>query len=142
MRQRITTSDDDKQETTDKTRSYKKDDSLRIVYEIPQKITTSQEAALVAEVGDLRLLIRSKGATRKFLRAASRRPVSDSSFERSVWFLRGQESMSTMRFSLQSQNPFLLVHDTEELLEKVVTLDSFARADDNQLRPSTSERDV
>jgi len=47
-----------------------------------------------------------------------------------------------MRFSLQGQNPFLLVHDTEELLEMIVTLESFARADDNQLRPSTSEGDV
>lgn len=47
-----------------------------------------------------------------------------------------------MGLSLQRQNPFLLVYDTEELLEKIDTLESLARADNDQLRPSTSERDV
>ena len=47
--------------------------------------------------------------------------------------------MNALRVFLQGQNPFLLVHDAEELLEKVVTLEGLARADDDQLRPCTGE---
>lgn len=134
--------DNDKREATDKRRLYKKGDSLGIVYKIPQKITTFQEAALITKVRNLRLLIRPKGSRREILRAASRRPVSNSPFERSVGFFREQEFVSAMRVFLEGQDPFLLVHDAEELLEKVVTLESLARTDDDQLRPCTSERDI
>lgn len=50
--------------------------------------------------------------------------------------------MSVVRASLQGQNPFLLVHDTEEFFKNVVTLESPTRADDYQLRSSPSEGDV
>ena len=50
--------------------------------------------------------------------------------------------MNAMCVFLQGQNPFLLVHDAKKLLEKIVTLESFARTDDNQLRPGTGKCDV
>jgi len=83
---------------------------------------TSQKTTSVTEVSDLRLLIGSGGATLEVLRAAGRRPVPNSPFGRSVRFLRGQECMNAMGVFLQGQNPLLLIHDTEELLEKFVIL--------------------
>lgn len=116
-----------------------KRDSLGIVYEISQKIATSQEVALVAEISDLGLFVRSEGATRKILWTAGRRPILNSPFERSIRFLRGKQRVVAMRVFFQCQHPFLFIHDTEELFEKVVTLEGLARTDDDQLRPGSSQ---
>lgn len=97
MRRRTAGNANHMQETTNKTRADKKGNSLRIVYEVPQKIPTSQKGTLIVKASGLGLLIRSK---RGALRAMGWRSVPGSPFKRSVRFLRGQKSMDAMRISL------------------------------------------